>query len=672
MSQTLEAPRHHRHDAVRLRRTEFHSSVLVIAVAIASLVVALVWSERSMGLMALVEAALAVWMVLVSRWTTHGREAASVILWSCGIFVAVVALLTLAPDAATRLALAVLVPAFVAARYLTPRQLTAFMGVVWILSTVLIVFGVPPLAPGSPPTNIGRFGINVLGWSILVGFVLLLIRRYQLADRGMRHLALHDGLTGAYNRTVFIDRVEHALAQEERAPTRTAILFLDIDGLKRTNDRHGHERGDELIRAVADRLRTNVRRSDTVARMGGDEFAVLLEGVSDPAMIVLLARRLRGATSQPVRLHDGMDHAVSVSLGLAFSGAGGETAEALLRNADYAMYQAKRDPGRDIVVYNPVARVEEAQSTTTRVALRGVLERHELRLQYQPVVHLQDGPGESAGTPRHAGSVESMEALVRWHDPERGVLLPGQFIALAEESGDIVPLGRWVLREACERLAAWQRMLNAPALCMRVNVSPLQLEDPAFESEVRTIVEAAGIEPPSLVLELTEHVLVSKGPMVESVLGRLRSWGIHVAADDFGTGYSSLSYLKDMPIDGLKMDRSFLRDAVGDGAAAKLVKAVMHIGEALDVDIVGEGIETKEQLEMLRSAGCDLGQGFLLARPLDADEAERVLRAERRPWDALFKPSPIPRSAGDAALADAGEGMVGHAFAPSPGHTPAN
>ena len=533
MSQTLEAPRHHRHDAVRLRRTEFQSSILVIGIAIASLFVALAWNERAMGLMALVEAALAGWMVLVSRWTTHGREAASVVLWSGGIFVAIIALLTLAPDGATRMALAVLVPAFVAARYLTPRQLTAFMGVVWIMSTVLILFGVPPLAPGSPPTNIGRFAINVLGWSILVAFVLLLIRRYQLADRGMRHLALHDGLTGVYNRTVFIDRVEHALAQEERAPTRTAILFLDIDGLKRTNDRHGHERGDELIRAVADRLRTNVRRSDTVARMGGDEFAVLLEGVSDPADIILLARRLRGAASQPVRLHDGMDHAVSVSLGLAFSGAGGETAEALLRNADYAMYQAKRDPDRDIVVYNPVARVHEAQSTTTRAALRGVLERHELRLQYQPVVHLQDGLGKPAGVPRQAGSIESLEALVRWHDPDRGVLLPGQFIALAEESGDIVPLGRWVLREACERLAAWQNMLNEPGLRMRVNVSPLQLEDPAFESEVRSIVETAGIEPSSLVLELTEHVLVSKGPLVESVLGRLRSRGIHVAADDF-------------------------------------------------------------------------------------------------------------------------------------------
>jgi diguanylate cyclase (GGDEF)-like protein len=668
MSQPLEAPRHHRHDAVRLRRTEFQSSILVIGVAIASLIVALGWGERSMAHMALVEAALAGWMVLVSRWTVHGREAASVVLWSAGIFVAIIALLALAPDAATRLALAALVPTFVAARYLTPRQLTAFMAAVWMLSTVLIVFGVPPLAPGSPPTNIGRFGLNVLGWSILVGFVLLLIRRYQLADRGMRHLALHDGLTGVYSRTVFIDRVEHALAQEERAPTRTAVIFLDIDGLKRTNDRHGHERGDELIRTVADRLRTNVRRSDTVARMGGDEFAVLLEGVTDPAQIIVLARRLRGAASQPVRLRGEIDLPVSVSLGLAFSGAGGETAEALLRNADYAMYQAKRDTDRDVVVYNPVARVSEVESDTTRAALRGVHERHELRLQYQPVVRLQDGLGGSAGAPGRAGSIESLEALVRWHDPERGVLLPGKFIALAEESGDIVPLGRWILGEACERLAAWQRSADAPTLCVRVNVSPLQLEDPAFESEVRGIVEATGIEPSSLVLELTEHVLVSKAPLVESVLGRLRGWGIHVAADDFGTGYSSLSYLKDMPIDGLKMDRSFLRDAVGDDAAAKLVKAVMHIGEALDVEIVGEGIETEEQLAMLRAAGCDLGQGFLLARPLDADEAEKVLRAERRPWDALFRPPPTPQAAGGAVLTDADAGTVAPGPEPSPGH----
>lgn len=666
MNPTLEAPRHHRHDAVRLRRTEYQSSVLVLAIATASLFVALVWDERLMGLMALVEAALAGWMLLVSRWTVHGREAASVVLWSGGIFVAIVVLLMLAPTGATRMALAVLVPTFVAARYLTARQLTAFMAVTLVLSSVLIVFGVPPLAPGSAPTNIGRFGLNVLGWVIPVGFGLLLIRRYQLADRSMRHLALHDGLTGAYTRTMFIDRVEHALAQEERAPTRTAVLFLDIDGLKRTNDRYGHESGDELIRAVADRLRTNVRRSDTVARIGGDEFAVLLEGVSDPDETIVLASRLRGAVNQPVRLRDGIDQTVSVSLGLAFSGAGGETAEALLRNADYAMYQAKRDAERDIVVYDPVARAHEAESNTTRVALRGLHERHELRLQYQPVVHLQDDLGDDVGPPRQAGYIHSMEALVRWHDPERGVLLPGRFIALAEESGDIVPLGGWVLREACERLAAWQRTLDVPDLGMRVNVSPLQLEDPAFESDVRSIVGAAGIEPSSLVLELTEHVLVSKGPLVESVLGRMRSWGIHVAAGDFGIGYSSLSHLKDMPIDELKMDRSFLRDAVDDAAAAKLVKAVMQIGEALDVDIVGEGIETKEQLDMLRSAGCDLGQGFLLARPLDAVDAESLLRAERRPWDALLEPSPFPQAAGKAARVSSGEGIVAPILDPSP------
>lgn len=666
MNPTLEAPRHHRHDAVRLRRTEFQSSVLVLAIATASLIVALAWNERQVGLMALVEAALAGWMLLVSRWTIHGREAASVVLWSGGIFVSIVALLWLAPEGATRMSLAVLVPTFVAARYLTARQLTAFMAVTFVLSSVLIVFGVPPLAPGSPPTNIGRFGLNVLGWVIPIGFGLLLIRRYQLADRGMRHLALHDGLTGAYTRTMFIDRAEHALAQEERAPTRTAVLFLDIDGLKRTNDRHGHEAGDDLISAVADRLRTNVRRSDTVARIGGDEFAVLLEGVSEPDETILLASRLRGAVNQPVRLRDGIEQALSVSLGLAFSGAGGETAEALLRNADYAMYQAKRDTERGIVVYDPVARAHEAESNTTRIALRGLHERHELRLQYQPVVRLQDDLGESARPAIQAGSIESMEALVRWHDPERGVLLPGRFIALAEESGDIVPLGSWVLREACERLAAWQRALDVPALVMRVNVSPLQLEDPAFESDVRSIVAAAGIEPSSLVLELTEHVLVSKGPLVESVLGRLRSWGIRVAADDFGIGSSSLSYLKDMPIDGLKLDRSFLRDAVGDTAAAKLVRAVVQIGEALDVDIVGKGIETKEQLEVLRSAGCDLGQGFLLARPLDAVDAEALLRAKRRPWDALLPPSPTPRTAGNAALAGAGEGIVAPVFDSSP------
>ena len=504
----------------------------------------------------------------------------------------------------------------------------------------------------SDGVEVVSLALDVIGTTLILGFIVVLIRRYAVAEEHVRFLALHDGLTGLSNAALFMDRLQHAIAQEERRHSTTVVVCLQADRFQAANDQHGHASGDQVLCAVADRLRSAIRPADTAARMGGDEFAVLLEGLDDRGAALAVVERLQRATVHPVA-PIGRPLPIHWSAGVAFSGDGGETAEALLRNADYAMYQSKREHRGELVVYHPSLRLAAAERRTITRALGGVVKRAELRLQFQPLVWLHSGLGETSAGETPAGTIAGVEALVRWHDPKHGVRGPDQFIALAEETGDIVQLGRWVLEQSCQQLRAWQQLPGCGSLRMALNVSSRQLQRSGFAEDVDAIVAAAGITPSSLVLKITEHVLVRDSESIQSTFLRLRSSGIPIAIDDFGTGYSSFSYLQRFPVDILKLDRSFVIKAVGDQHGTALLRALVDAGTALGASIVAEGVETKAQLDLVRSLGCDLAQGFLLSPPLDDIDVSALLAAQQRPWDqcsaragarAWMIPWPLPLS----------------------------
>jgi EAL domain-containing protein (putative c-di-GMP-specific phosphodiesterase class I) len=303
------------------------------------------------------------------------------------------------------------------------------------------------------------------------------------------------------------------------------------------------------------------------------------------------------------------------------------------------MYSSKHGRRGDVVVYHPSLRLAAEERRAVKQALGGVVDRGELRLQFQPIVRLHSGLDEASSAQAPSGTIECLEALVRWHDPLRGRRMPDQFIGLAEETGDIVRLGRWVLEEACERLREWQRSPDAVNLRMAVNLSARQLQRPGFASDVEAIVTAAGIAPSTLELEITEHILVRDSTSIHDTIMRLRASGVRLAIDDFGTGYSSFGYLRDFPVDTLKLDRSFVLGAVGNQRGKRLLRGMVEVGAALGAYIVAEGIETPAQLDLVRALGCDLGQGYLLSQPVDAEAVAALLGPERRPWEALFRTS---------------------------------
>jgi diguanylate cyclase (GGDEF)-like protein/PAS domain S-box-containing protein len=438
----------------------------------------------------------------------------------------------------------------------------------------------------------------------------------QALEAQLVHMAFHDPLTDLANRALYQDRVEHALARGGRV----SILFVDLDDFKNVNDSLGHGVGDQLLVLVAERLRRGLRPGDTVGRLGGDEFAVLLEDVDDELEPVRAAERIIAAMAEPFRLGERTIHS-RASIGIATASAGDDAGD-LLRNADTAMYTAKaRGKGRyaryDGDMHGLVARRMELESD-----LRAALDANELRLAYQPVVSLR------------SGGLVGFEALARWDHPAHGAIGPDEFIAVAEESGLILPLGHWVLTTALAQLRRWQERYPARVrLEMAVNVSAGQLRQANFADEVADAVLLSGVDPACVVLELTESLLLDDTDATIAMLERLRLGGVRVAIDDFGTGYSSLSYLLRLPVDKLKIDRTFV-EAMGEGTPeTALVQAIVTMGHELGLEIVAEGIETDRQRQALTRAGCDLAQGFLLGRPVPPHEAERLLGA---PTTATF------------------------------------
>jgi diguanylate cyclase (GGDEF)-like protein/PAS domain S-box-containing protein len=445
-------------------------------------------------------------------------------------------------------------------------------------------------------------------WTVIARDVT---ERIALAEQ-LEHQAFHDPLTGLANRALFRNRVEHSLARLSRNGGSVAVLFLDIDNFKRINDTHGHSAGDALLQAVAMRLQHCVRPEDTIARFGGDEFALCLESNGDPTNPFRVAERVLASLRNPVCIA-GRDTDMTGSLGVAIMSDTDADVDALLRNADVAMYAAKSRGKDRYVVFENTMHQALLDQVQLEADLRRALDAGELRVVYQPILRLDDG------------RLKGFEALVRWDHPERGPQSPAAFIPLAEDRGLINQLGHQVLTEACHQVANWQqRFTTDDPLTVSVNLSSRQLGDPDLVSDVANVLDTSGLVPGTLILELTESVMMGDIQASIALLQKLSDLGVSLALDDFGTGYSSLSYLRDLPLNIVKVDRSFVNH-LDDERGASLVRAIVAIGRSLGLETVAEGIESDEQAKLLEATGCRFGQGYLYARPMTAPEAEEFL-----------------------------------------------
>jgi diguanylate cyclase (GGDEF)-like protein/PAS domain S-box-containing protein len=451
----------------------------------------------------------------------------------------------------------------------------------------------------------GPFGAPVA----LQGYLLDITARQEAEER-LRHQAYHDHLTGLPNRALFKERVEEAIARSGPDGPSVAILMLDIDDFKAVNDRFGHMDADAVLQDLGSRLRVALPLTVTVARIGGDEFAALVESDDPAADAEKAAQAVWEALRAPTQMA-GVEIFVTASIGLAV----GDDVDRLFRQADLAMYRAKASGKAQSIVYDQSLDDDVGE----RLSLLGELRRaridREFVLHYQPVVDLR------------TSAVLGAEALLRWQHPARGIVPPGEFVPIAEESGLIVPLGRWVLQDACRQLALWRAAEPAARdLHVSVNVSARQLQAAGFEDDVRAALASAGLEPQALVLEITEATVVHDLESAARMLGALRSMGVGLVLDDFGTGYSSLAMLDALPFDGMKLDRMSVMRIGASGGAVPLVRAIVDLGRALGLSLVAEGIENEHQLAELRRLGVREGQGFRFARPLPADGFERLLR----------------------------------------------
>jgi len=438
----------------------------------------------------------------------------------------------------------------------------------------------------------------------------------QKANADLKHMVLHDSLTQLPNRLLLEDRIGQAIGGCRRSGTRCAVLFVDLDRFKPVNDSFGHFVGDELLRAIAERLRSAMRAEDSVARLGGDEFVVLLRHVVDDDDARLVAHKLVELVSAPLQVN-GRELCVTPSIGVTLFPDHGNSAQTLITNADAAMYHVKKSGRNGFQLFTPNMSTFFPDRLTLEHDLRKALERHELELHYQPKVDVRNG------------ATTGMEALVRWRHPERGLIMPTDFIPLAEETGLIIPLGQWVLREACRQNKAWQDQ-GLPPLRMAINISAAQLRHDDLADSVALTLRDTGLDPKFLEIEITESVVMQNASAALITLDRLSQMGIHLAVDDFGTGYSSLSYLNRFPLNTLKIDSSFIRDLSSDRNDAVIVRAIIALAHSLHLEVVAEGVEHEAQLGFLQSCGSDQYQGYLHSKPLPASEFERFLRG----WDS--------------------------------------
>ena len=440
----------------------------------------------------------------------------------------------------------------------------------------------------------------------------------QATEDEIRHRALHDPLTGLPNRILFLDRLQHALARLRRGESLAAVMFVDLDRFKLVNDGLGHHAGDQILTAVAPRLKQALRATDTVARFGGDEFGILLEDIASELAATQAAERMAAVLARPFVLGRA-EHFVTASVGIAFA-RGGERADELVRDADTAMYRAKEGGRARYELFDDELRARAVSRLKIETELRRALERDELWLAYQPVVSLRDE------------AIVSVEALLRWRHPDRGVIPPTEFIPIAEETGLIEPIGSRVLDEACRQAAQWHAAApDRMPVGISVNLSAVQIANATLPDTVAMAMRAADLDPCTLTLEITESVVLGETARLTETLARLRELGVQLVLDDFGTGYSSLGYLTRLPIDALKVDRAFVDGLGHDPQNTSITEAIIAMARALSLPVICEGVETEVQLVELRRMGCDQIQGYYFSRPVDAGTITSML-VQGPPW----------------------------------------
>ncbi|MFW2372428.1 MAG: EAL domain-containing protein [Gammaproteobacteria bacterium] len=442
-----------------------------------------------------------------------------------------------------------------------------------------------------------------VNWSVLKHRVRRMLHAAE-AERQIRHLAYLDSLTGLPNRLLFMDRLDQAISRAIRQKSIFALLFIDIDHFKVINDSMGHHAGDQLLTTVTSRLQQSVRQSDTIARLGGDEFTVIVENINQPEDVLVVTKTILSTLNEPVMI-DNREVFISASIGVSVYPDDGDDLGSLLKNAETAMYKAK-DHGRNNLQFY---RSEMSDAAMRRLdmenSLRNAIERDELLVFYQPKFNLL------------TGKCLGMEALVRWDHPDRGLVLPDEFIPLAEETGMILQLDDWVIRTACKQLSVWKKA-GYEVNNLAINVSARQFKEHRLVGVINKVLEETGVQGHELEIELTESTLVDNNENAREMLNELHEMGLRIALDDFGTGYASMSYLKDFPIDTVKIDRSFVWGIPNDKEDMAIVKAIVGLADALDLSLIAEGVETEQQIEFLNSIGCKSAQGYYWSKPVSA------------------------------------------------------
>jgi diguanylate cyclase (GGDEF)-like protein len=429
------------------------------------------------------------------------------------------------------------------------------------------------------------------------------------AEQKIRHLAYHDTLTGLPNRMLFIDRIDQAISRAQRENGQFALLFLDIDHFKVINDSMGHAAGDQLLNIVSQRLKDVLRKTDTVARLGGDEFTIIIEELGEAELVISVAKNILETLDKPIEINEKEVH-IGGSIGIAMYPQDGENFGTLLKNADTAMYKAKDQGRQTFQFYAHEMSLKAMQRLDLENQIRSALKNQEFIVYYQPKVNLV------------SGQCQGMEALVRWQHPQRGLIAPSEFIPLAEETGLIIQLDEWVVRTACLQFKAWKAN-DFPVNNLSVNISARHFKEGGLLTHCKKIIQETEITPRHIEIELTESALVDNYQSAKKILNEIHEMGVRIALDDFGTGYASMSYLKEFPFDTVKLDRSFVQGIPDDRESTAIVKAMIELAKALNLNIVAEGIETDQQKYFLTDHGCSFGQGYLWSKPVSAEEFEK-------------------------------------------------